>query len=304
MTTPASVERVDFAVMYDGPGLREHRMSVRDLAPALLGLADLLQEASAHLRPGEPQISLDIKATDEGSFLVELAVIHERVVHLLTAPDTQALAVLVGFVTGAKSVFNYFRNRHSGSTEEVLPNGSVRITLPDGTRLEFPAEVLSLSRQPGIRRGVQAVIAPLSREGIDRLEMRPEARADPTVVVTEADLPVIGAATAEDGRNLVTDQRYTATLTIMSPNFQAGKWRLSDGQGTYWMAIDDNSFLGRIDRHELRFGKDDRLRGEVWFRQWETDAGAIHGERSVTRVDDYLPAPQHVQTAMGDDNDA
>ena len=52
--------------------------------------------------------------------------------------------------------------------------------------------------------------------------------------------------------------------------------------------MEDPTLRGQIDRHEIRFGKDDRLRGEVWFRQWETESGAIHGERSVTRIDEIL----------------
>jgi hypothetical protein len=36
----------EFVVRFDGPALQEGRMAVRDLAPALLSLADIGQEAN------------------------------------------------------------------------------------------------------------------------------------------------------------------------------------------------------------------------------------------------------------------
>ena len=54
------------------------------------------------------------------------------------------------------------------------------------------------------------------------------------------------------------------------------------------------SFWARSSRHEIRFGKDDRLRAEVWFRQWETESGELHTERVITRVDAHLAAPVQV----------
>lgn len=297
---PEAREAVEFSVAYDGPALQEHRMSVRDLAPALLGFADLLQDAHAALSPGEPSVSLDIKATDEGSFVIDLAVIHHEAVHLLTGPDAASLAALIAFTTGARGVLNYFRNRRKGE-ETALPNGAARITLPDGTRIDFPAEVLNLARRPTVRAAARAVIAPLSKEGIEQVEVRPQRNSAPTLTITEEDVPAMEQAFAEGGRVLITDQPYSAVLTIASPSFQDGKWRLSDGQNTHWMAIEDQDFLGRIDRHEIRFGKDDRLRAEVRFRQWESDTGEIHAERSVTQVLQHIPAP--VQTTIDDEID-
>jgi hypothetical protein len=223
---------------------------------------------------------------------------HQEAVALLTGPDTVALVTLIGLVTGTKGVLNYFRNKRKGD-ETPLPNGSVRITLPDGTTIEFPPEVLDLSRRPGVRTATRAVIAPLTKEGIERLEVRSRRSMPPTLVITEDDVPAIEEAFSDTGRTLITDQPYTAVLTIASPSFQEGKWRLNDGQNTHWMSIEDHDFLDRIDRHEVRFGKDDRLRAEVRFRQWESADGEIQAERSITRVDAHIPAPvRPVQTSF------
>src|SRR5689334_18532725 len=73
--SPVIVERADFTVRYDGDAIRDHQISVRVLAPALIGLADVFQIANETLNPGEPLLSLNIRATDEGSFAVELSMI-------------------------------------------------------------------------------------------------------------------------------------------------------------------------------------------------------------------------------------
>ena len=39
-------EKETFLISYDGTALASHEMEVRDLAPALLGLADALHEAN------------------------------------------------------------------------------------------------------------------------------------------------------------------------------------------------------------------------------------------------------------------
>lgn len=301
-----ALDSADLAVVYDGEALREHLMSVRDLAPALLGLADVFQLAHETLSPGEPPVTLEIRATDEGSFLVELSLLHEQTVRLLDNPDSLAVATLIVFVTGARGVFNFFRNRRRGTAEEQLPNGTVRITLPDGTVIEFPPEVLALSRQPGIRKGVQAVVAPLDREGIDTLQMRETPTSEPTVTITSDDLGLLAEAMEDEGRTLLVDQQYDQLLTVTSPNFQPGnKWRLTEGRGPapwFWMTMDDPAFLSRIDSGEVAFRKNDRLLAKVWLRQWESESGEIHTDRSIVRVLRHLPRPAAVQGELFEDD--
>jgi hypothetical protein len=199
-----------------------------------------------------------------------------------------------------RGVFNYLRNkfRHDG-TEEQLPDGSARITFPDGTTLEFPAEVLSLSRQAGVRRGAQAVVRPLAREGIDIVELSTEDQRPP-LVIEKDDLPALNAAIGDEELGpLVTNEQYEQLLTINSPNFKRGnKWRLHDGQAAYWMAMEDPHFAAQIDHGEVAFRKNDRLRADVWLRQWASESGELHTERSIVRVIEHIARPEGVQDQL------
>ena len=73
-------------------------MPVRDLAPALLALGEIFSESGKLLYPDRPPVSLNIRATDEGSFLVQLLLEGERAwdqfVDVFSADSIDALANL------------------------------------------------------------------------------------------------------------------------------------------------------------------------------------------------------------------
>ncbi|MFN2519209.1 MAG: hypothetical protein ABR604_09245, partial [Jatrophihabitantaceae bacterium] len=244
------------------------------------------------LSPGEPPVSLEIRATDEGSFMVELSLVHEQIVNVLDSRDSLAAASLIVFVTGGRGLFNFLRNRRKAENETQAMDGTVRLVMPDGTYMEFPPEVLALSRQPAIRQGVQSVVAPLARDGIDTLDLRESSEAEPRVRITDDDVPAITEALAgDDERVLLIDQQYDQLLTITAPNFDPDKkWKVSDGPGWFWVSMDDPAFRAQIERHEVVFGKGDRMLARVCLRQWEDEAGEIHTERAMIRVIRYLPA--------------
>lgn len=299
LVTAPTVDRTDFTVVYDGEALADHRMSVRDLAPALLGLADIFQDAGEALNPGQPPVSLNIRATDDGSFLVELSVLHQEYLSLLANPNAVATGVLFTLIAGPLGVFRYFRDRRKvGALESQLPNGYVRITLADGTTIDFPPEVLALALRPVIRKATRAVIDPLTRDGISQLEVRP-ARSEPaTVAITDAEVPGLIAAVTEDdnGHTIVSDAQFEIVLTVTSPNFQPGnKWRLNDGSGADWFSMDDFGFADRVTQGQVAFRSGDRLRAVVRYRQLIDRAGDLHTERSVLQVVRHIPFTPGVQ---------
>jgi hypothetical protein len=157
----------EFAVVYDGPVLADGSMPIRDLAPALLALGELFVETSVVAYPDQEPVSLNIKATEEGSFLVQLA-IHspdawDQVIHLFSSSPVTALANIKALVI--ESGFGLFwlikrlRGRGIKKVEHpVVESGKVRLTLDDGTVLEIPAEVLTLYRNVRIRRRAREVV--------------------------------------------------------------------------------------------------------------------------------------------------
>src|SRR5687768_3566442 len=90
--TVGAMARSDLEVRYDGPAIVDGRMDVRTLAPSLIGLADAVQAASRELYPGAPDVTLEIRATGEGSFRVLLDLARLADVDLLSGNTMTALA--------------------------------------------------------------------------------------------------------------------------------------------------------------------------------------------------------------------
>lgn len=271
-----------FQVTYDGPALQSGRMPVRDLAPALLALGDLFAEASAVLHPDRDPVSLDIRATAEGSFDVHLILeaggVWDQVVDLLTSEDSNAVLALIGFVTTLFTVLAFIGRRLIKKREQIAP-GQVKVTLEDGDTLEVPNEVLDLHGKVQVRKKARAVVEPLSRPGVERLDFRREDEV--TVTVRSDDLPAFELDEGEI-EDLGTRDRETV-VAIAAANFIEGnKWRLTEGYVTFWATIEDEAFLARVDRGEA-FHKGDFLECRLRVEQSRQD-DALHSEYYVTKV--------------------
>ena len=74
-----------------------------DLAPALLSAADLFQSLNRLIHPTDREVQVNIMATEQGSFLVQLKILYDTYVSLGTNPGvvaTEGLAGLVAVVVG------------------------------------------------------------------------------------------------------------------------------------------------------------------------------------------------------------
>ncbi|HWD39928.1 MAG TPA: hypothetical protein VG944_13855, partial [Fimbriimonas sp.] len=102
-----------FEVMYDGEAVRDGRMEVRELAPALLALSELFTDASQLLYPEDPPVALELETTREGSFIVQL-VLHavgsgwDQLSHMDVAKDAGQLALFKELVIGDSIDFSLF----------------------------------------------------------------------------------------------------------------------------------------------------------------------------------------------------
>lgn len=92
----------NFELMFDGEALKSGQIDVRDLAPSLLALADLIEEASNLANGQNTKINIQVKSDfRKGSFLVDLvsSVSHyQNLVDFFNSDEAQAWATVAGMV--------------------------------------------------------------------------------------------------------------------------------------------------------------------------------------------------------------
>lgn len=290
--TPMS-STVHFSIRYDGPALAAHQMDVRELAPALIALSDLLETANKAAYPDAPEVRVKVNGDFKGgSFGVDLIAIQsvaQQVTAWLVGPEATAAANLAGilgglgmFGGGLISVIQWLKGRRPSS---IRFNGDRTIfELRTETTVEtMEADLVTgrLYKTRVVRQQLAKVLAPLARDGIDTFFSGRNGAVAP--LVTKAQLPYFDMAASE--ADVVSDSVLRSVLLqIESAVFKDGnKWRFHDGSSPFYAEIEDAGFLARVESGAERFGKGDILVVDLRRVQTVTDAG-LRTDASVVHV--------------------
>ncbi len=265
-------------------------MDVRELAPALISTGDLFQELNRQLYPVAPPLAVNVRATSEGSFLVELKLIYDSTVSTLAGEEATAAANLIAMMGVVGGLVAYIRHllRSQPVSEEPHPDqpGIIRVIFSDGMVLEIPMQVLQLRNNLAIRRSLGEVVRPVAQPGVDvvRIHQENETIAE----VPKADVVAFEAPAIAAPRDVLHSGQRDAYLTIHTAGFHTNRWRLWDGQSLLWAAIRDEGFIRQLDSGTLRVGKLDVLHCRIREEQWRDESG-FHLEVEVLEVLQVLP---------------
>lgn len=298
------MSKASFVVAFEGPAVQDGTIDVRDLAPALLSLGQLVDAANRTLNGDKVPARVQAKAVSAGCFEVSLDVVltnWEALKGFLISPDVEgakALIEWVGLVGGVGGgLIALYRWLHGREVDKVerLDGGFVRITIGDSS-IVTPMEVLRLYQEMAVNQAMNRLISSIEAGKIDRIEFResPGAQASQTLTVEDKStfqLPMPADET-------VVDEIRRMALSIRSLAFQeANKWRLYDGQNIITATIEDKNFLSRVDRNEIRFAKSDVLICEVQTIQRQGAEG-LKTEHIIKRVLEHRPAPTQIALEM------
>lgn len=291
-----------FAITYDGPALATNRMDVRQLAPALLSLADVVQAAHGIVAPLAAPPGLQITATEVGSFSVELLLqdVADGAVDFLTAPGMEAFSNAAG-VTGlglvgliGAAIRLRKKRQASRPVGDPLPLGNVRpgwvrVSFEDRTTLEVPSSALRLADDLAFRRAMSGVVEPLRNPGVDDLAITQAERR--VTHIDQDDLPAFAEPVVDE--ELLSDSTRDAVLRLLNIAFVPGhKWKVSDGSRDFWVTIEDLTFIQRVETNMEAFRSGDELRCEVRTQQWRKPNGELRTDESIVRVTEHVPGPR------------
>lgn len=287
-----------FYIVYDGPALENSQMAVRDLAPALLALSDVFDEANKVLNGDRSEVRLDVKASFKtGCFGIDLIAIQNiknAITNFFTSTEIQAAVNICEFLGISGGGLIYLLRKIRGRKIEKIEIKEKKATVyVDNEKYETEVEIIDLLRNSRIRQSLEDVIAePLSKDGINTFGFTQGDPQKRIVSINKDECASFKAPPLED--ELISDTEYDTNLQLVGISFQEGnKWRFSDGASIFHAAIKDFDFLGKVNNQAVSFTKGDILFVRVREVQKLSSEG-IKSDKEILKVISHRKAVQQL----------
>lgn len=279
--------------MFDGWALADHTMAIRDLAPALLALAQTFERANELTNGERSRLSLEIKASPrEGSLeiLFVLKQAAEATQAVLASDFVISLVTLQTFVLGgdAPGLIQLLRALR-GKRPEIVESSAEAITLETQTgKLTVPIEVFKFSNDGLIRSFLEAALKPLSQPGVEKVEFKDGDRRISQVEKSELD----HFRANPEASDTVTTSLLHTFLKVRLPKLDGqGKWQFHDGSRPNWYSIQDAAFQKEVANRTRAFRAGDILEVDVEVTSTRTATGGLMTEYVISRVYDQRSYP-------------
>ncbi len=285
---------------YDGPALTGHTMNVEQLAPAMLAMATVCQEATALVNQDKTSVNVFVKSDFEhGCFEINFEVVQtvlDAVAPLIQDPRVATakeilewLGFLVGPPAASIGLIAYLRKRRARNVQSAQPadqnNVEVRFE-GDSNTVIINNHVYQMSDNAKIVNGIKQIVRPTELEGIDSVEFSESADSKEREVVSKKDARyILDTELPEEG---IEPQIIEARLRIYSPVFDsaAGKWRFRFGRQTITADISETSMAENVlARGRINVGDSWKVQLEITERK--TPTGNFVNDYKILRVLDF-----------------
>ena len=298
MILPA-MKRTQFTVSFDGTAVRSGLMDVRDLAPALLSLGELIQEANRTLNGETAKVSVKVRSNfKKGSFEVDLILIQTLIeqakVMLLSQQVTDAKAILENLfffggipVAAGGSLFalyKWLKGRKPKENQITIIENNVTINI-DGDVYKTSRKAYELFNSPSIKRATAKAMAPLSSDGIEKVEFRRGKNETETVTKDDYEyFPKDDFLVPSTAPNELSSTREVILEIVRLSFKEKQKWGFYDGSSPINAAIGDKEFLEDIESGNEAFSAGDQLHVQLHTRGWREPDGKLKAENTILKV--------------------
>ena len=242
------MDKDNFTISFHGDAVKDGEMEAQDLAIALISMSELVQIANREANGEQAQISIKISETKKGSFEALLQIILENDA-LLTYGVTFLKEALARFINLAK----WLRGRKIDKTE--FKDGQIHIHIGDDNTIITPI-VRVLLEDTNARNAIKQLASILDEHKTNKIKLKLNEDDEPLEIdvseISFFDLP-------DDDEDLLETTREVA-LQIENLSFKStNKWRVNDGQSSFYVMIEDEDFLRRVENSRISFSNGDTL---------------------------------------------
>lgn len=299
-----STER--FQIVYKGSNVDDGSMDVRDLAPALLDIGNLLEDTNTLLNSTKASVRVRIKSFGRGSFTVDLEFLQSiqesiKAALFVAQQPLSALALLelLGIaispsnihIDGVLQLLRFLKGQAPRSST-VVEAGKVRIENCEGNNITVNQNVVFLAQNEKIQKDINGALGPVLRGGVESVRIgstEPIGKEDAEHVVQSTK-----SLTAPLGEEIREESERRVALRVKAPLLEgSGKWRLASEDQQYYVSIEDPGFLDRVHGGLESFSSGDvvvvRLKTISTFSD-----GRVREEHAVTEVISHIR--RHQQT--------
>lgn len=259
-------------IAYCGEAVDNGTMDVRDLAPALLALGDLVDKANNIINNNNSKVKVLVKSDiKKGSFEITLDVVQtlpEQVMCLVGLANQLPIREILNdlglgcTLSGVNIPFLIKKLKGKNPTSvKKIEDDNVLLefseTETETEKIKVSQRVLKLYRNEKVRKCFSDALSPLKTPGIDSFEVRDNLSKLVTKITNE-ELDYFEVPVKNEVEPIVSEKR--AFMQIISLTFEENnKWRLYDGGEKLWVNIIDNNFLTQVDNGNIGFSKGDTL---------------------------------------------
>lgn len=279
-----------FSVAFEGDPFENGQIDVRDLAPALLALGDVVRAANTALNGDRADARLKVKANKEGSFEAVLMLDVSWVTDLLDAvnanPDrvvaAEKLADLllkggavvgaaVGGTVGAFRALQWLAGRKPDKIDET-PNGTA-ITVNKTTIYVEPETLIVLEDRPTREAMESFAEKSLEISGLENVKIGREVEEKTLLEAKDRNHFRLPSPAEREPEKVVA--RRDVWLKIVTSQFKDGyKWRFTDGgERPFTADMEDEDFLSRVLNGDTTLSANDTLHCRVREEQEMHAAG-------------------------------
>lgn len=299
------MSRENFQISYDGPALALNEMDIKDLAPALLALGELFDDANKLLNGEKVKVAVNIKATSPGSLNIDFSLVQDildQARNLFGSDGATAIVnakELLGLLflgcggggIGLFKLISWIRGRKIKSVTKI-EDGKFKIEVEDGEIKITNEREIKLFSSISIRKRVEAIVKPLKNEGVEKIKFI-GAQDHKVSEVNKEQVDYFEAPKIEE--ELIDEKEVIMNLQIVNISFREdGKWRFSDGNSTFYADVIDDDFNNQIQQNEKYFAKDDLLKVEATMRQSIVN-GSIKTEYVIKKVLEHRSAAVQIK---------